>query len=445
MSRISPADVGLPSTVRVDKAGTNAGFSDLHVIVDAPDIVCPRCGRAMTGHGSFSKRMAHVVGETPCELTVKIKRYRCKRCNITQSAIIPFASVVSPAITDALETHVIELLRRRQTITEVAYACNISHDTVRLIIDSVHIKKPTLPTILLTDEIHAISYRESDTGKQVCVFWACAYDGASGYLVDVIEGRNADDMDQWFEQFGLDERKHVAFFCSDMYDIYLNAAKKWCRYACIGVDRFHVAKIGVSCIDDARCRLQKGASNGADIKRRHRKLAANRGKRRREYGSEPWIEVEKKTICDILAICDSKHSCLRQAYLVLQLYYIWQDHPWADRCECEKALDNWISKACGLEVPEMKRFAKTVAKYKQYLVTATISHINTARAESTNDKIKELKRKSRGFGTFKETRKRLLLAFGAPDAVEGATAYERRKKAQAAAFASKASKHKKKR
>ncbi|WP_206214702.1 transposase, partial [Adlercreutzia sp. ZJ242] len=288
------------------------------------------------------------------------------------------------------------------------------------------------------DEIHAMSYRKPDTGKQVCVFWACAYDGATGYLVDVIEGRDADDMDTWFKQFGSDERKHVAFFCSDMYDVYLNAAKKWCRLACIGVDRFHVAKTGVSCMDDARCRLQKGASNGADIKRRHRKLAANRAKRRREHKDAPWIEVEKKTICGILAICDSKHSHLRQAYLVLQPCYIWQDHPWSDRQECEKALDNWISRASGLEVFEMRRFAKTVAKYKQYLVTASISHISTARAESTNDKIKELKRKSRGFGSFDETRRRLLLAFGAPDAVEGVTAYERRRKARVAA--SKASK-----
>ncbi len=108
-------------------------------------------------------------------------------------------------------------------------------------------------------------------------------------------------------------------------------------------------------------------------------------------------------------------------------------------------LDSWISKASGLEIPEMRRFAKTVAKYKRYLITATISHINTARAESTNDKIKELKRKSRGFDPFKETRRRLLLAFGAPDAIEGTTAYVRRKKAQAAAFAAKTSKHKKKR
>ncbi|WP_165253987.1 transposase [Adlercreutzia sp. ZJ304] len=212
MSRINPADVGLPSTVRVDKAGVNAGFSDLHVIVDAPDLTCPRCGHAMTGHGSFSKRMAHVVGETPCTLTVKIKRYRCKRCGTTKSADVPFASVVSPTITDALEEHVINLLRRRQTITEVAYACNISHDTVRLVINSVHIKKPTLPCILLTDEIHAMSYRESDTGKQVCVFWACAYDGATGYLIDVIEGRDTGDMDQWFKQFGADERNRVSFF-----------------------------------------------------------------------------------------------------------------------------------------------------------------------------------------------------------------------------------------
>ncbi len=398
----------------------------------------------MTGHGSYTKCMAHVVGETPCTLTVKIRRYRCKRCGVTQSADIPFASVVSTTITEALERRIIDLLRARQTITEVACACNITHDTVRLVIDSVHIKMPALPSILLTDEIHAKSYRESDTGKQVCVFWACAYDGATGCLVDVIEGRGADDMDQWFKQFGLDERKHVAYFCSDMYDIYLNAAKKWCQFACIGVDRFHVAKIGVECIDDARRRLQKGASNGADIKRRHRKLAANRGKRRREHKGEPWVDLEKKTICNILAICDSKHSHLRQAYLVLQLYYIWQDHPWTDRQECEKALNNWIMKASGLEVPEMRRFAKTVAKYQQYLVTATISHINTARAESTNDKIKELKRESRGFGTFDETRRRLLLAFGALDAVEGATAYERRKKARVSAYASKPSKRSKK-
>ncbi|WP_165253954.1 ISL3 family transposase [Adlercreutzia sp. ZJ304] len=212
MSRINPTDVGLSSTVRVDKAGVNAGFSDLYVIVDAPDLTCPRCGHAMTGHGSFSKRMAHVVGETPCTLTVKVKRYRCKKCGITKNTQIPFASVVSPVITETLENHILDFLRRRQTITEAAYACNVSHDIVRLVINSVHIRKPKLPKILLTDEIHSKSHRKTDTGKQVCIFWACTYDDATGYLVDVIEGRDADDMDQWFAQFGLDERKHVAFF-----------------------------------------------------------------------------------------------------------------------------------------------------------------------------------------------------------------------------------------
>lgn len=215
------------------------------------------------------------------------------------------------------------------------------------------------------------------------------------------------------------------------------------RPADIGLpSNVRIAKGGVSCIDDARRCLQKGATNGSDVKRRARKLAINRGKRRREHEGEPWADVEKRTICDVSAVCDSKHSHLRQAYLAPWLYYIWGDSHWTDRRAHEKDFGNWVQKASGLQVPETRRFAKTVAKHDQCLVATTMPHINTARAESTSDKIKGPKRRSRGLGGFEETRRRLLLTFGAPGAVEGATAHARRREHQAAAFAAKTSKHK---
>lgn len=437
MSRASPTDVGLTSAVRVDRAGTIAGFSDLHVVIGSAEHTCPQCGRAMTRHGSYNKHMAHVAGEAPCTLTAEASRHRCKRCGTAEGADIPFASMASPAINDVLEERIIKLLRRRQTIAEAARARNVSHDTVRLVINGVHTRRPKLTSILLADEIHAEGYREMDAGKQICVFWACAYDGATGHLIDVVESGDATDMDKWLGQFEHEERRRVAFFCSDMHDICLSAAKKWCELACIGVGRFRVAKIGVEHMDNARRHLQKGASNGADIKRRAHKLAVNRGKRRRDYGSVPWIEIEEKTICNVLSPCDSKHSLLRQANMTLQFHCIRQDYPWADRHACERALESWTQKASGLAILEMRRFAKTISRYRQHLTTATITHIDTTRAESANDKTKEPKRKSHGFGGFEEIRRRLLLAFGAPDAVEGAMAYAKRKKRQAEVFASK--------
>lgn len=335
----------------------------------------------------------------------------------------------------ALEAHEVELAALERIARGEHSAWDVAYGTVRLVVDGAHIRQPRLPEILLMDEVHAYSYRDKDTGKVACVFWACAYDGATGRLIDMIEGRGEQAADAWFRQFDEEERRSVRHFCCDMYDTYINAAKRWLGLACISVDRFHVAKAGVAHVDRARSRIQKGAGNGAEIKRRARKLVVNKGKRTREHPGEAWVAREREATCRMLDFCDTKHSHLRQIYLAMQLYYIWQDTRWTDRYACEKALNNWIQKAAGLDVPEMRSFAHTVAAYRQHLVTGTVTHVNSARAEAVNDKIKELKRKGRGFGGFAETRRRLILAFGGAGAVEGATARARRREAQRAALA----------
>jgi transposase len=426
MSRVNPIDVGMPAGCRVDKAGSAVGFEDLRVRLPRTEHECPKCGRPMTGHGSFPKTMAHAVGHAPCRLTVTVPRSGCRKCGVTVSEEVTFASAVSTNATEALEVRVVGLLGQRSTVKEAAALCGVPYDTVRLVIDGVHVNKPKLPRALLMDEVHAYSYREHDTGKLVAVYWTCAYDGEDGKVIDVIEGHDAEALDKWYSQFSAEERNHVKSFCSDMYDTFLNAAKKWLPLAVRAVDRFHVAKDGVAHMDEARRRIQKGAGNGASIKRRARKLAVNRGKRSREHAGEAWVEREKRVTYDILCVCDEKHSQLRQAFLVLQLYYEWQDAPWDDREACDKALCDWIMKASGIPVPEMAAFASTVNDYRQQLVTGTVEHINSARAESANDKIKELKKRGRGFGGFAETRKRLLIAFGKPGAVELPTARKRR-------------------
>ena len=386
MSRVNPVDVGMPAGCRVDKAGSAVGFEDLHVQLPRQARSCPRCGRPMTGHGSFTKKMSHAAVHAPCRLEVKVPRRRCKRCGITCSDEVPFGSAASPNATAALEERIAELLAQRMTLKDVAALCAVPYDTVRLVIDGTRVKKPALPRALLMDEARAYSYRERDTGKSVAVYWTCAYDGADGRLVDMIEGHDSEALDKWYSQFTEQERNRVKTICSDMYDPFLNAAAKWLPLAVRAVDRFHVAKDGVAHMDEARRRIQKGAGNGASIKRRARKLAVNRGKRRREHGGEEWVEWEKAVTCEILCICDSKHSQLRQAFLVLQLYYVWQDAAWDDREACDKALCDWVMKATGLCVPEIAAFGRTVARYRQPLVTGTVEHINSARAESANDK-----------------------------------------------------------
>lgn len=426
MSRLNPVDVGMPAGCRADKAGSAVGFEGIHVKLPRTAHDCPRCGRPMTGHGNLTKHMAHAVGSAPCRLTVTVPRSGCKKCGITVSEEVTFASAVSANATEALEVRVVGLLGQRSTVKEAAALCGVPYDTVRLVIDGVHVNRPKLPRVLLMDEAHAYSYREPDTGKQVAVYWTCAYDGEDGKLVDMVEGHDSEALDQWYSQFSAGERNKVRAFCSDMYDPFLNAAAKWLPLAVRAVDRFHVAKDGVAHMDEARRRIQKGAGNGASIKRRARKLAVNCGKRAREHAGEAWAEHEKRVTCDVPCVCDEKHSQLRQAYLVLQLYYEWQDKPWDDRQACDKALCDLIMKASGIPVPEMAAFASTVNDYRQQLVTGAVEHINSARAESANDKIKELKKRGRGFGGFAETRKRLLIAFGKPGAMELLTVRKRR-------------------
>ncbi|WP_255463991.1 transposase [Adlercreutzia sp. ZJ154] len=239
------------------------------------------------------------------------------------------------------------------------------------------------------------------------MFWAVAYDAEDTCVLDIVNGKDSDAIQAFYDSISLSDKMRVRHFCCDMEDTYI--AKDGCKH-----------------FTEARCQLQKGAGSGAGIKCMANKLVANRC-RRLSHISASAYESEKKLIADTLCICDTQHAKLRLAYMALQLYYVWQDTTFETLDDMEHALNGLIGRISTIPIPQMKRFAKSLSKYKREILRGYFYNVNNAKAEALNRKIKDIKRITNGIHDFDVARKRILIALGREGATEGDSAYIIRK------------------
>lgn len=67
------------------------------------------------------------------------------------------------------------------------------------------------------------------------------------------------------------------------------------------------------------------------------------------------------------------------------------------RCWAQRCLDEWCGLAYGLDYPEVRRFARRLARYGYGILNHCDYPIHTSRIEGVNNTIKLIKRKAYGF------------------------------------------------
>lgn len=426
MSRFKPEDIGLPEDVRVDKRDSTIGLHEFNVRIKRTEHICPRCKRTMIGYGTYVRKIRHYHAEISYLLYVFVPRSYCKKCRCTISEDISFASRICPSVSLELEEHVLRWLKDPVSILSICKRVHVSFGAIQKLIEAVHIKQVHLKRSLLMDEIHAYTWRE-DNGRRHPIFWAVAYDAEDTCVLDIINGKDGDAIQAFYDSISLSDKMKVRHFCCDMEDTYIAKGRANLPQALICVDKFHIAKDGCKHFTEARCQLQKGAGNGADIKCMANKLVANRC-RRLSHISASAYESEKRLIAaDMLCVCDAKHAKLRLAYMALQLYYLWQDTTFETIDDMEHALNGLIGRISTIPIPQMKRFAKSLSKYKREILRGYFYNVNNVKAEALNRKIKDIKRVTNGMHNFDVARKRILIALGREGATEGGSAYIIRK------------------
>ena len=196
--------------------------------------------------------------------------------------------------------------------------------------------------------------------------------------------------------------KTVEAVCTDMYDGYINAAKKvFKKKTIVVVDRFHVAKLYRGAVDKYRQKILRQLKKELP-ESEYKKLSGAMHILRRN--NECFPKEEKEILNNLFS-----HSYeLTEAYrLAIKLTQIFNTH--MAREEALVKLDGWIKEVRKNKMHCFNKFIKSLRKWKDEIANYFIDRNTSAFVEGLNNKAKVLKRRCYGIFNLKHFFQRLHL------------------------------------
>ena len=257
---------------------------------------------------------------------------------------------------------------------------------------------------------------DTDTGEtvQLADRWhVCFYDldGNQG-LLGQVEGRTADDAAYWLAGATPAWRDAVQVVAIDMCAIFASAVRRMLPGARIAVDLFHVVQLAVKTTGDVRRRAirelygRRGKAGDPEygiktlLNRNLENLSPEQFEKIIETldATAPgqqlaiaWIAKEKlRDALKLRARVTGSTPCERQVRDRLFTFYDW----------CAQNED----------IPELQTLASTIARWENEIVTAVITGVTNATAESLNRLAKLEARHAYGFRNPANQRRRVRIA-----------------------------------
>ena len=266
-----------------------------------------------------------------------------------------------------------------------------------------------LPRVISFDEFKA----DTRAGKYAFVL----NDPIHRRVLDILPNRKKECLIQYFSY--CKNRHSVEFVISDMYEPYLLVTQIMFPKAKYVVDRFHYITYIMDALDRIRIRQQKLYSE----KSREYKLLKNKKNVSllRKYSNDIdwWVYTKRYKnghMIDILPI-NLLHDMfdisgeLREGYYLKEEFLDIVHH--SKEMEAEKQIDKWISKCISKNIPEFIEAARTISRWKEYIINSFIDErYSNGFTEGINNKIKVIKRVAFGYKSFQLLRGRILYVFG---------------------------------
>jgi transposase len=396
-------------------------------VVSRP-VPCPRCGTVSeTVHEYVTTRPRDVrYGSRGIDLFLEKRRLACGNGDCPQGTFTEWVPQVPPRckITRRLLGHCgDEVAERGITPAESARHNGVSWP-------SAHAAFTKKADALLADDPEPVAHlgmdehrrgrarwrKNEETGEYVLVadrWHTCFYDlsGTQG-LLGQVEGRTADDASYWLHGARPAWRDAVRIVAIDMCTIYQSAVRKMLPRAQIAVDLFHVVQLAVKTAGDVRRRAirerygRRGRSGdpGYGIKHLLEKNLENLSPEQFEkiidtldasaqgrQAALAWIAKEKlRSALNLRARVTGSVPPERQVRDRLFAFYDW----------CAQNED----------IPELQTLAKTIARWENEIVTAVITGVTNATAESLNRLAKLEARTAYGFRNPANQRRRVRTA-----------------------------------
>lgn len=284
--------VSLNGDVSDDLIINYAGEDEAHEYVNVEkrltSIYCPICGHKMYSKGFTNRKIRHPitnnVGKTLI-INLRQRKYRCtnKLCNHYLNEEFSFISKYKQTTISLPYLILRDLKDITLTCASIARKYQVSdtyvHSIMMRYLDFSRLK---LSEVISIDEV----YLDVDYDSRYVVI---IRDFISGDIIDVLPNRSNNTLTKFFLDIPLEERKQVKYLISDMYEPYLNLAKRFMPNCKEAVDSFHVISYINSSIRQYIKVVKKKYKLMLDKERQDNNLLNNKSYKSRKDSKELYL------------------------------------------------------------------------------------------------------------------------------------------------------------
>lgn len=221
---------------------------------------CPSCGVIATGHGRPIVQVRDLAfGGRPVRLVWRKRRWICREADCPTKTFTESHELVEGSLTRRAALEICTRVGRDgHAVAQVARDLGVSWTTA---MDAV--TRHGTPLVDDPERLAGVSALGIDEHKMLSAsrthntaFATSFVDIARGRLLDVVPGRNADDVAYWL--FGATDAQRAAIrvVAIDPHRGYANGLLRGLPDVTVTIDHFHAIKLANEAINDARRRVQ---------------------------------------------------------------------------------------------------------------------------------------------------------------------------------------------
>lgn len=316
------------------------------------------------------------------------RRYLCKNCGkrfYEKNNFLPKRA----RKTNRLSAFIIEKLKEKQSMKDIAKLSNVSITTVSKLLPYLSVNTSYLPEVLCIDEFKG---NAGNFKYQVSLM-----NGKERKVIDIIECRHKVHLFNYFNKFSLEERKKVKYIVMDLWQPYKDLAKTYFPKAKIVADRFHYTRYIVQAVDTVRKQVQNTLTPEERRYFKHsKKLLLSR-----------YINLSKEQREELNYILINYSEELRRVYNekeeLLDIVHSDEKYLAIDK------LNQWVKYNLDSKYEVLKECAKTYQNWIEEIRNSLLVPYSNGVMEGYNNKIKVLKRIAFGFRNFNNFKARILL------------------------------------
>ena len=341
--------------------------------------LCPCCSydeSSSKGAKTRKLRMAP-LGNKRAFIAVEIHRLQCLNCQYTWWPPIPF-SKPKKRFTLSFENYVIELMKF-STIEHTAKFLGVSWGLIKNIHKTYLQQEYRHPDLKSIQYIGVDEFSISKGHEYMTIF----INLETGEIIHAVEGKSIENVAPFIQQL-KEKATELKAIAMDMNAAYASATKKYLPDVDIVFDRFHVAALLNTAIDEIR-RDQQAKCNVAGlkvIKGMRFLLLSNYEKLnpKKQNSLEHLLEVNKPIA--------TAHAMKEQ----IRLFWTKQSVK-----EGAQFLCWWIMDAVESGIGELQKTGRTLLRHGKDLLNYFKHRITNGKTEGINNKIKTMKRQAYGF------------------------------------------------